>query len=79
MQRVLIGAGQARVVFRRGAVPRLKALRESLSDREVEVEVARLQPLSLLFRTPAGGEMSAIVHEALGKLLDAGREPVATG
>ncbi|NIY43032.1 MAG: hypothetical protein GWN22_05120, partial [Gemmatimonadetes bacterium] len=50
--RVLVTRDSARVNFKRGAIPRLAALREALEGWEVGVEVKRLQPLSLVFRIP---------------------------
>ena len=79
VERVLATTDTARVNFRRGAIPRLTALREALSDREVEVEVSRLQPLSLVFRTPKSQNVTPIVIEALERLAEEQTELVPTG
>ena len=70
VQRVLASGGVARLNFRRGVIPRLTMLKDALSDREVAVEVARLQPLSLVFRTPGTQNVTPIVIEALTRLFD---------
>lgn len=79
VERVLATADSARVNFRRGSIPRLTALRESLAGREVEVEVRRLQPLSLVFRVAGGSDITRIVVEALERILEEQRELVKTG
>ncbi len=76
---MLATADSARVNFRRGSIPRLTALRESLAGREVEVEVRRLQPLSLVFRVAGASDITHIVVEALERILEAQRELVKTG
>ncbi|MFW6010734.1 MAG: transcription-repair coupling factor, partial [Gemmatimonadota bacterium] len=45
---IRIGEGSARVNFRKEAVPRLALLRNAFHDRQVDVEVRRAQPLSLV-------------------------------
>ena len=79
VERVLATAETARVNFRRGAIPRLTALRHELSDSEVEVEVARLQPLSLVFRAPGSQNVTPILIIALKRLLEEQTELVPTG
>ena len=79
VERALATGGTARVNFRRGAMPRLTALREAMMGREVEVEVRRLQPLSLVFRLPGSGDITPIVEEALERILEEQREPITTG
>jgi transcription-repair coupling factor (superfamily II helicase) len=71
VERVLTSAGAARVSFRRGAVPRMTSLRDAMAGREVEVDVRRLQPLSLVFRVPdTEEEVAPIVVEALERMLE---------
>jgi transcription-repair coupling factor (superfamily II helicase) len=79
VERVLALPGRARVNFRRGAVPKLTALREAMTGREVEVEVRRLQPLSLVFRLHGSQEIAPIIVEALERLTDEKLELVTTG
>ena len=79
IERVLDTGGSARINFRRGVIPRLKALRKGLSDREVEVEVGRLQPLSLVFKTPGPERVTPILIEALERLADEETELATAG
>jgi transcription-repair coupling factor (superfamily II helicase) len=70
VERVLATGDAARISFRRGSLPRLTALREAMAGRDVEVEVRRLQPLSLVFRLPGSENVVPIVVEALERLLE---------
>ncbi|NIR45210.1 MAG: transcription-repair coupling factor [Gemmatimonadetes bacterium] len=79
VERVLATAETARINFRRGSMPKLTSLREAMAGREVEVEVRRLQPLSLLFRQPGARDVTPIVVEALERILEEQRELVRTG
>jgi len=78
VERVLAMVGTARVNFGRGVVPRLTALREAMAGLEVEVEVRRLQPLSLVFRVSGSRDVTPIVIEALQRMLEEQDEPVTT-
>lgn len=79
VERVLATPGTARVSFRRGVVPRLTALRDAMAGLEVEVEVRRLQPLSLVFRVSSSRDVTPIVVEALQRMLEEQHELVSTG
>jgi transcription-repair coupling factor (superfamily II helicase) len=79
VERVLATPGSARVNFRRGIVPRLTSLRDAMAGRDVEVEVRRLQPLSLVFRLAGSEDIGPIVVEALERMLEEQRELVKTG
>ncbi len=79
VERVLATADTARVNFRRGTVPRLTALRDALSDRDVAVEVRRLQPLSLLLRVPRAENLTPTLIDALRLLVEDQPELVKTG
>ena len=79
VERVLATGEAARVNFRRGTMPKLTSLRDALAGREVEVEVRRLQPLSLVFRQPGSQDVAPIVVEALERILEEQRETVRTG
>jgi len=70
VERILATGATARVNFRRGAIPRLTALREAMAGREVEVDVRRLQPLSLVFRLPGSQDIMPIIVEALERILE---------
>ena len=78
VERVLAMEGTARVHFRRGVVPRLTALREAMAGLEVEVEVRRLQPLSLIFRVSGSRDVTPIVIGALQRMLEEQDELVTT-
>jgi hypothetical protein len=60
-------------------MPKLTSLRDAMAGREVEVEVRRLQPLSLVFRHPGAPDVTPIVVEALERILEEQRELVQTG
>jgi transcription-repair coupling factor (superfamily II helicase) len=79
IERVLATPGAARVNFRRGAVPRMTSLRDAMAGREVEVDVRRLQPLSLVFRVAGTEDIAPIVVEALERMLEEQRELLETG
>jgi transcription-repair coupling factor (superfamily II helicase) len=79
VERVLSTGETARVTFRRGALPRLTSLREALSDHAVEVDVRRLQPLSLVFRQPGSQDVSKAVVEALERILEDEHELATRG
>jgi transcription-repair coupling factor (superfamily II helicase) len=70
VERVLATPGTARLNFRRGSVPRLTSLRDAMAGRHVEVDVRRLQPLSLVFRVAETEEIAPIVVEALERMLE---------
>jgi transcription-repair coupling factor (superfamily II helicase) len=78
-ERVLATPGAARVTFRRGVVPRMTSLRDAMAGRDVEVEVRRLQPLSLVFRVAGSEDIAPIVVEALERMLEEQRELLETG
>lgn len=50
VERILIRRGEVRLNFRERATPRLAALQGAFRDRQLEVEVRRAMPLSLLLR-----------------------------
>ncbi|HEX7117410.1 MAG TPA: transcription-repair coupling factor [Longimicrobiales bacterium] len=50
VERVLVRGDEARINFRDGVVPRMAALQSAFHDRQIEVEVRRAMPLSLLLR-----------------------------
>jgi transcription-repair coupling factor (superfamily II helicase) len=79
VERVLATAETARVNFRRGVVPRLTALREAMAGHEVEVDVRRLQPLSLVFRLTGAQDVTPIIVEALERMLEEEDRPTTTG
>ncbi len=71
VERVLIRDRKARVNFRAGVVPRLTVLDEPLRDSDVDVEVRRMNPLSLALRQMGGRPLATTLIEALSVLLSA--------
>jgi transcription-repair coupling factor (superfamily II helicase) len=71
VERILVQAGAARVTFRASASPRMADLVNAFRDQQVEVEVKRAMPLSIVFR-PAG---AAAIEDALAAGLSALGEP----
>jgi hypothetical protein len=60
-------------------VPRLTALRQAMAGYDVEVDVRRLQPLSLVFRLGESQDVTFILAEALKRILEEQRELITTG
>ncbi len=79
VERVLATTDTARINFRRGAMPRLTSLRDAMAGREVEVDVRRLQPLSLVFRLAGSQDVTPIIVEALERMLEEQQELGKTG
>ena len=50
VERILVRGDEARVNFRDGVVPRMAMLQSAFHDRQLDVEVRRTMPLSLLLR-----------------------------
>jgi len=50
VERMLVGGDEARINFRSGVVPRMAALQSAFHDRQLEAEVRRAMPLSLVLR-----------------------------
>jgi transcription-repair coupling factor (superfamily II helicase) len=71
VERVLIRDREARVNFRTGVVPRLTVLDEPLRDSDVDVEVRRMNPLSLALRQMGSRPLATTLIEALSALLSA--------
>ena len=65
----------ARITFLPNAVPRLTSLRDALVDRQLDVEVRRLQPLSLMLRKAGVEPLVPTLVEALGLLATVRVEP----
>jgi transcription-repair coupling factor (superfamily II helicase) len=68
----------ARVTFRSDATPRLTLLKDAFADRQVEVEVRRLQPLSLLLGRAGPEPLLPTLIDSLQLLATAEGEPVAS-
>jgi transcription-repair coupling factor (superfamily II helicase) len=67
-ERVLVRDGSARLSFRAGVVPRVAALEEPLGQRQVQVEVRRMDPLSLVLHQVGVNPMPETVMAALEAL-----------
>jgi transcription-repair coupling factor (superfamily II helicase) len=67
-ERILVRDGSARLSFRSGVVPRVAALEEPLSQRQVQVEVRRMDPLSLVLHRVGAHPMPETVMAALEAL-----------
>ncbi len=75
------GRDDARITFREDATPQLGLLRNALVDRQLDVEVRRLQPLSLMLRRAGTEPLLPTLAEALRILASASGEavPVTAG
>ncbi|MYG49021.1 MAG: transcription-repair coupling factor [Gemmatimonadales bacterium] len=63
----------ARISFEATASPRLRVLTNALADRQLHVEVRRLEPLSLVLRRAGTEPLLPMLVEALGILAAPGR------
>jgi transcription-repair coupling factor (superfamily II helicase) len=70
VDRILVRDRAARVNFRAGVVPRLQVLQGPLRDRQVDVEVRRVAPLSLALTQVGAEPLTATLIEALTALLE---------
>jgi transcription-repair coupling factor (superfamily II helicase) len=68
VERILVRPWEARVTFRSGVVPRMAALQSAFADRQLEIEVTRTLPLSLLLRRRGAEPLSDALAAALGAL-----------
>ncbi|MFQ5889448.1 MAG: transcription-repair coupling factor [Gemmatimonadota bacterium] len=71
IESIRTGEAAARVNFRPDATPRLAVLRHALHDRQIDVEVRRTQPLSLVLRMAGVEPLAATLIAALERLSDA--------
>jgi transcription-repair coupling factor (superfamily II helicase) len=68
VERILLRGKEGRVNFRTGVVPVLTRLQGPFEDRQVEVEVKRLDPLSLLLRQMGPVPLASTLREAFSAL-----------
>jgi transcription-repair coupling factor (superfamily II helicase) len=68
---IRVGDREARITFREQATPRLTLLTNAFGDRQVEVEVRRLQPLSLALRRAGTEPLVPTLLDALRLLATA--------
>ena len=72
VERVLIAQRDARLNFREDVVPRMTALQSAMRDRQLQVEVKRAIPLSLILRAHGAEPIAETLVAAL-RLLSDGR------
>ncbi len=65
LERILIRGRTARLNFRDGVAPRLQALQGPLRDRQLEMEVRRMDPFSLAVRQMGPEPLTATLIEVL--------------
>lgn len=76
VERISVGDRSARITFRTGVVPRMSALERPFRDRQIQVEIRRLNPLSLALKQGGVEPMAPILIRALA-LLGEGRAAAA--
>ena len=65
LDRITVRKDQARLSFRKDVVPRLTTLQTAMHDSQIEVEVRRTDPLSLVLHRLGTAPMARAVAEAL--------------
>jgi len=70
LERIMVRDRVARITFRLGVVPRLTVLERPLRDRQVEVDVRRMSPLSLELRQVGPLPLTGTLVRALAALLE---------
>jgi transcription-repair coupling factor (superfamily II helicase) len=70
VERIIIRGDEARLNFRERVIPRLAALQGAFRDRQLEVEVRRAMPLSLLLRRYGAEPLAETLVHALQLLAD---------
>jgi transcription-repair coupling factor (superfamily II helicase) len=70
VDRIVVQADAARVTFAGAASPRMTDIQKAFRDQQVEVEVRRPHPLSIIFRRAGAVPVDRIVASGLGRLLD---------
>ena len=65
IERILVQGDAARVTFAAGTSPRLTVLQHALHDQQVEVEVRRPVPLSIVLRRHGAADVGAVLAAAL--------------
>ncbi len=69
VERIIVRHGDARLNFRDGVTPRLAALQGAFRDRQLDIEVRRAMPLSLVLRRFGAEPVEHLLCEAL-ELID---------
>jgi transcription-repair coupling factor (superfamily II helicase) len=73
VERISIAADAARMTFRKDVVPRLTALQTAMHGSQVEMEVRRMEPLSLVLHRLGTARLSDAVAESLHRMFDGSR------
>ena len=70
IERILVRGRTARVNFRAGVNPRMQALQGPLEDHQVNVQVRRIDPLSLALSAAGAERLTATLIDVLSLLVD---------
>ena len=68
VERIFVNGGEGRITFRAAASPRLATLETPLRDRQVEVKVRRMVPLSLSLRQAGPEPLTRTLARALNAI-----------
>jgi transcription-repair coupling factor (superfamily II helicase) len=68
VERILLRGREGRVSFLPGVVPALSKMDKPLEDRQVQVEVKRMDPLSLVLKQAGAQELAGTLMEAFSAL-----------
>lgn len=68
VSRIMLRSNRARVNFRAGIVPRMSALEGALKGEEVNVEVRRVSPLSVVLECSDPGRLASVIARAVDAL-----------
>ena len=69
VERIVVQGDAARITFAAGASPRMTDLQKAFRDQQVEVEVRRPNPLSIIFRRAGAVPVDQIVAAGLERLV----------
>ena len=70
IERILVRGRTARLNFRAGVQPRMQALQGPLADHQVDMQVRRLDPLSLALSAAGAECLTATLIEVLSLLME---------
>ncbi|MDT8369328.1 MAG: transcription-repair coupling factor, partial [Longimicrobiales bacterium] len=77
IERILVRGRTARINFRDGVHPRLQALQGPLADHQVDVEVRRIDPLSLALSAVGAHRLTTTLIDVLSLLVEEGEARAA--
>jgi transcription-repair coupling factor (superfamily II helicase) len=77
IERIFVRGREARLTFRPGKAPRLNALERPFSDRQISVQLRRMEPLSLILRQEGAEPLTPMLIQALDRLVASANEPGA--